>query len=123
MSDTIGIDMETAPSPEFPVTVDAGAIIHLQRLLKRRGGTVLRLGVSGGGCSGLEYLVRAEESPRETDLVQEIQDLTVVCDPKSAKFLQGTVLSWNGNLMTGGFVFENPNAARSCGCGTSFFPK
>jgi iron-sulfur cluster assembly protein len=52
-----------------------------------------------------------------------MDDLEVVCDEKSAQFLEGSVLEWTGNLIGGGFQFNNPNAARSCGCGTSFTPK
>jgi iron-sulfur cluster assembly protein len=60
---------------------------------------------------------------RPIDLELVIDDVTVVCDGKSAKFLEGSTFNYTGNLIGGGFQFENPNAARSCGCGTSFTPK
>lgn len=110
---------------DFPVTLTPDAREQAVRMLRRKGleGQCLRIGVKGGGCSGLEYVLRPEPEPREGDLVAEFDGLKVVCDPKSARFLAGTTVVWTGNLIGGGFGFENPNAARSCGCGTSFTPK
>ena len=107
---------------DFPVTIGPEALLHVRRLLARKGepGDAIRVGVKGGGCSGYEYVLRIEPAPRETDFVTEIDGVTVVCDPKSAVFLKGAELKWTGNLVGHGFAFENPNAARSCGCGTSF---
>jgi len=112
-------------SDVFPVEISPEALAQLQRLLVRKGdaGSFLRIGVKGGGCSGFEYMFKIENDPREGDLVTHFGDLKVVCDPKSATFLTGAKIIWTGNLMSGGFGFENPNAARSCGCGTSFTPK
>lgn len=110
----------------FPVTVTPEAIAHFKKMRERKGEleAMLRVGVKGGGCSGLEYMMKMETSARETDLMVEIDGVTVLCDPKSAAFLNGSSLVYTGNLMSGGgFTFENPNAARSCGCGTSFTPK
>lgn len=109
----------------FPVEIDPAAAEQIARLIERKGkpGAFLRIGVKGGGCSGLEYMMRLDDSPREGDLVADIGDHRVVCDPKSAEFLAGSKLVWTGNLMQGGFAFENPNAKRSCGCGVSFTPK
>lgn len=110
----------------FPVTISPEAEQHMRNVLRRKGapGQCFRIGVKGGGCSGFEYLVRLEDAVRETDLVWERDGLKVVCDPKSARFLADAVLNFTGNLLGGGgFQFENPNAARSCGCGTSFTPK
>lgn len=110
---------------DFPVAVGPEALVHLRRLLARKGaaGDRIRVGVKGGGCSGFEYLLRIEPQTREGDLVAEFDDVVLVCDPKSAVFLRGSELKWTGNLVGHGFAFENPNAARSCGCGTSFMPK
>jgi iron-sulfur cluster assembly protein len=110
---------------EFPFTLTPEAHDQAVRMLQRKGlhGHVLRVGVKGGGCSGLEYVMRPEAEARPDDLSLDMAGLTVVCDPKSAKFLVGTTVVWTGNLIGGGFGFENPNAARSCGCGTSFTPK
>lgn len=109
----------------FPVEISPNAIDRLKKLVERDGrpGAYLRIGVKGGGCSGLEYVTEIEADPRETDLILEVDGLTVRCDPKSAKFLHGSILEYSGNLVGGGYQFRNPNAARSCGCGTSFTPK
>lgn len=110
---------------EFPIQISPDALIRLKKLIERDGrpGAFLRIGVKGGGCSGLEYVTRIETSPHDNDLVSEFEGLVVRCDPKSAKFLQGSILEYSGNLVGGGYQFRNPNAARSCGCGTSFTPK
>lgn len=110
---------------EFPVRVSAEAMPRLRSLAERPAnvGKVLRVGVKGGGCSGLEYVIRFDDAPRETDFRTEVEGITVVCDPKSARFLRGSTLVATGNLIGGGLAFDNPNAARGCGCGTSFTPK
>ena len=109
----------------FPVTISPEACVHLKRILERKGeeGSFIRIGVKGGGCSGFVYAVKIETKHLEQDLSLSLDDLEVVCDEKSARFLEGSVLEWTGNLIGGGFHFSNPNAARSCGCGTSFTPK
>jgi iron-sulfur cluster assembly protein len=106
----------------FPVTVTPEAIAQFKRMRDRKGQPqgLLRLGVKGGGCSGFEYVMRLETESKPTDLSVEVDGLTIICDPKSAKILEGATLIYSGNLMSGGFQFENPNAAKSCGCGTSF---
>ena len=80
----------------------------------------LRLGVKGGGCSGLSYVLAFDEHPREGDSVMTIEGLTVHVDPKSLFYLSGTTLDFSDGLNGRGFVFSNPNAARTCGCGHSF---
>lgn len=80
----------------------------------------LRLGVKGGGCSGLSYVLAFDEKPREGDQVFHIEGLTVHVDPKSLYYLDGTVLEFNDGLTDRGFEFKNPNATRTCGCGHSF---
>ncbi|MDX2149549.1 MAG: iron-sulfur cluster assembly accessory protein [Bryobacteraceae bacterium] len=80
----------------------------------------LRLGVLGGGCSGLSYLFRFEAKPRPTDKVFEYDGVQVYVDPKSMLYLDGMTLDYKESLMYSGFAFENPNAKKSCGCGTSF---
>jgi len=80
----------------------------------------LRLGVQGGGCSGLSYAMRLETQKRDRDQVVEEHGARVFVDPKSFLFLNNTTLDYRETLMHRGFVFENPQAARSCGCGTSF---
>ena len=80
----------------------------------------LRLGVKGGGCSGMSYVLAFDEVPKERDTVYQIEGLTVYVDPKSQFYLSGTVLDFSSGLNGKGFVFNNPNATRTCGCGNSF---
>jgi iron-sulfur cluster assembly protein len=80
----------------------------------------LRLGVTGGGCSGLSYAIKFDTHPRERDRVYEFGDVRVFVDPKSLLYLHGMTLDYEETLMRRGFHFINPNATRSCGCGTSF---
>jgi iron-sulfur cluster assembly protein len=80
----------------------------------------LRLGVLGGGCSGLSYQFKFDARPRPTDKVLDYDGVKIFVDPKSLLFLEGMTLDWKDSLIQSGFVFENPNAKRSCGCGTSF---
>lgn len=106
----------------FPVTLEPGALDRARALIAKDGrpGAFLRIGVKGGGCSGYEYALRLDDSVRETDMISEIEGVRLACDPKSARLLEGTRLEYTGNLIGGGFVFHNPNAGRSCGCGSSF---
>jgi iron-sulfur cluster assembly protein len=80
----------------------------------------LRLGVKGGGCSGLTYMLDFDEAAKPNDKVFQAEDLTVFVDPKSLFFLSGTVLDFSGGLNGKGFVFNNPQATKTCGCGSSF---
>lgn len=109
----------------FPVQINPEALEQLKRIIQRKGEpeSFVRLGVKGGGCSGLEYVVKLETKQLPIDITTEINGLKIVCDSKSAEFLVGSELVWTGNLIGGGFQFNNPNAQRSCGCGTSFTPK
>ena len=80
----------------------------------------LRLGVQGGGCSGLTYAMRLENTARARDKVIEENGARVFVDPKSYIYLEDTTLDYEETLMRQGFIFQNPRAARTCGCGTSF---
>jgi iron-sulfur cluster assembly protein len=80
----------------------------------------LRLGVQGGGCSGLSYNIRFDTQPRERDRIFQFNDVRVFVDPKSFIYLHGMTLDYQETLMQQGFVFTNPNSTKSCGCGTSF---
>jgi iron-sulfur cluster assembly protein len=80
----------------------------------------LRLGVLGGGCSGLSYQFKYDRAPRTNDKVFEYDGVKVFVDPKSYLYLHGLTLDYQESLLQSGFVFENPNAKKSCGCGTSF---
>ena len=109
----------------FPITIDPKALGALKRLVARKNdpSAFLRIGVKGGGCSGFEYVIKADNSATAFDIEIEIEGLRIVSDSKSAKFLQGSLLEFTGNLMDNGIRISNPNAARSCGCGTSFTPR
>lgn len=80
----------------------------------------LRLGVKGGGCSGMTYVLAFDEKPRENDKIMEQHGIKMFVDPKSLFFLSGTVLDFSDGLNGKGFVFNNPQATRTCGCGQSF---
>ena len=80
----------------------------------------LRLGVQGGGCSGLSYNIRFDTQPRERDRIFQFGDVRVFVDPKSFIYLHGMTLDYQETLRQQGFVFVNPQASKSCGCGTSF---
>ena len=80
----------------------------------------LRVGVKGGGCSGFSYVLDLTESQKDSDEMFEQHGIKIICDPKSLLYLNGTTLDYEDTLMRQGFVFLNPNAARSCGCGSSF---
>ena len=111
---------------ESIINITPAAIAQVKRLIQKNGepNQGLRLGVKGGGCSGLSYVMNLEPAPRETDHILEFDGLQVWVDKKSARFLSGVTLDYSlKNLLEGGWKWENPNAARSCGCGTSFTPK
>ena len=80
----------------------------------------VRVGVASGGCSGLSYNLDFDSRVLSTDKVFENNGITLLVDEKSYLYLIGTVLNYSGGLNGKGFVFENPNASRTCGCGESF---
>jgi iron-sulfur cluster assembly protein len=103
------------------IEVTPSAVNRIRRMLAENhieGG--LRLGVVGGGCSGLSYKFKFETSPRTSDHVFEVDGVQLVVDPKSYTFLDGMTLDFTNTLMEQAFVFRNPNATKSCGCGRSF---
>jgi iron-sulfur cluster assembly protein len=94
------------------------ALLAKDGVSREQGG--LRVGVQGGGCSGLSYAMRLDTQARDRDKIFEAFGARVFVDPKSLLYLNGTTLEYEETLMRQGFVFVNPNAARSCGCGSSF---
>jgi iron-sulfur cluster assembly protein len=94
------------------------AAMEKEGISPQQGG--LRLGVQGGGCSGLSYNIRFDTQPRERDRVFQFGDVRLFVDPKSFIYLSGMILDYENTLMKQGFNFVNPNASRSCGCGSSF---
>jgi len=104
------------------IEISEKAAVRLRSLATERGtpGGGLRLGVKGGGCSGLTYFVDWAAAPAKLDQVFERDGARVFVDPKSARFLLGTTVEWQQTLMHSGFVFKNPNVKSACGCGESF---
>lgn len=105
------------------IQVTPKAIQKIKEAFVRHGAAdnaALRLGVQGGGCSGLSYLFRVETKLRPNDNVYEFDGVKIFVDPKSLLYLDGMTLDYKESLIHSGFVFENPNAKKSCSCGTSF---
>jgi len=96
------------------------AIHRVREVVESEKKAGLRLGVRGGGCSGLSYVTRYESGPGAQDRVFEFDGVKVFVDPKSFMFLDGITLDWKDTLIEKSFVFINPKATKSCGCGTSF---
>ena len=113
---------QSAPAKGIVVTEKAIAKIRSamskEGIAPEQGG--LRLGVQGGGCSGLSYNIRFDSQARERDRIFQFDDVRVFVDPKSFIYLHGMTLDYQETLMQQGFVFVNPQATKSCGCGTSF---
>ena len=109
----------TAATHQIHVT--SKAVQKIRQTFEKMGVTGgLRLGVLGGGCSGLSYQFKFDTKPRPNDHVFEFDGVQIYIDPKSFLYLLGMTLDYKETLMQSGFVFENPNAKKSCGCGTSF---
>ncbi len=103
------------------ISENASALIRKMTLKNNIPGGGLRIAIKAGGCSGLSYTFAWEPAPREGDHVFEgSQDAKVFVDPKSYQFIQGTTLDYDTSLVSKGFMFNNPNAKSTCGCGTSF---
>jgi iron-sulfur cluster assembly protein len=104
------------------IQVTPKAVLKIRESFAREGvsGGGLRLGVLGGGCSGLSYQFKYDARARPTDNVFEFEGVQVFVDPKSMIYLDGMTLDYRESLMYSGFAFDNPNATKSCGCGTSF---
>ena len=97
---------------------EVGTIMKDQKLDPEK--TFLRLGVKGGGCSGFSYTLDLTENRQESDESWDINGVKVICDPKSQIYLDGISLDFKDEVMGRGFVFNNPNATSTCGCGSSF---
>ena len=104
------------------ITISEDAVRHIKEFgnLEGKKDTNLRVGVKGGGCSGLTYVLELAESAKDNEKVITENGLELYVDKKSYIFLAGTTLEYQGGLNGKGFVFNNPNAKTSCGCGTSF---
>jgi iron-sulfur cluster assembly accessory protein len=107
---------------DSPVTLTEGAIKELKRLLVEDENSVgkwLRIGVKGGGCSGMTYVLSFDEK-KDGDEIYEIEGISCVMNPSHEMYLFGMEVDYEGGLNSRGFTFKNPNASKTCGCGTSF---
>lgn len=111
-----------ATADEQVLLVTPAAVGVIRNLMEQRGipGHALRVFVSGGGCSGLQYGMAFEPAPRDFDAVVESDGVRLLIDPTSLMYLQGATIDYVDSLMGGGFRIDNPNAVSSCGCGHSF---
>ena len=104
------------------ITVTEKAVKQLKTAMKSAGAEnqLLRMSVEGGGCSGMTYKMDFDNQEREFDKVFESNGLKIVCDLKSWLYLKDIEVDYSNDLLNGGFQIKNPNADRTCGCGTSF---
>lgn len=105
-----------------PVKLTYSTVKELKRILSEDNitpGYRLRIGVKGGGCSGLTYIMNFEE-PKPEDEMVDIEGIPCIINPAHALYLHGMEIDWGTGLDARGFVFNNPNASSTCGCGTSF---
>ena len=105
-----------------PVTLTAGAIVEIRKLMEAEGFDTtqrLRLGVKGGGCSGMTYVLGFDQ-PKENDSHFEVEGIACIMDKSHEMYLYGMQVDWQDGLNNRGFTFKNPNASTTCGCGTSF---
>jgi len=112
---------KTAPKP-LTISISKDAADHVRDFASKSGNpnAKFRVGVKGGCCSGLTYVLDLTDEPHEGDKTIEQHGMKLFVDRKSYIFLAGTVLEYSGGLNGKGFVFNNPNAKTTCGCGTSF---
>ncbi|MCR6632041.1 MAG: iron-sulfur cluster insertion protein ErpA [Magnetospirillum sp.] len=113
---------ETALAPDTRVAITPSAAQRVQTLMKMEGkpDLMLRISVSGGGCSGFQYGITLDDQVNEDDVVGEQHGVKVVVDQTSLDLLSGTVVDFVEDLMGASFQFSNPNATSTCGCGSSF---
>jgi iron-sulfur cluster assembly protein len=106
------------------ITLTDSAAREIESIIKDqeldRASVRLRVGVKGGGCSGFSYILDLTENQKDTDETFDNDGVTVIVDPKSLLYLNGTTIDFKDEVMGRGFVFQNPNATTSCGCGSSF---
>jgi iron-sulfur cluster assembly protein len=104
------------------VTITPKAAEEIKKIIAQEnsGDLALRVGVQGGGCSGLSYFLTLDKDPRPDDKIFETGGVKVYLDSKSALYLEGTEVDFTDGLQGSGFTFRNPNAVRTCGCGHSF---
>ena len=107
---------------DLPVQFTEGAITEIKRLIRDDASAtdkMLRVGVKGGGCSGMTYILNFDERD-PADMLYEMDDFSFIMDPSHEMYLFGMEVHFEGGLNSRGFTFSNPNATKTCGCGTSF---
>jgi iron-sulfur cluster assembly protein len=106
---------------QIPVTLTGSALKEIKRLMDEQDHTekYLRIGVKGGGCSGMSYLL-GFENKTDKDEIYEIEDIPCIINPAHLIYLNNMEINWEGGLNARGFTFNNPNASTTCGCGSSF---
>ena len=104
------------------ITLSSQAADKVRSALKIEGkdGYNLRMSVKGGGCSGMTYKMSFDNDKKEFDKAFESQGINIICDLQSWMYLKGTNIEYSDDMLNGGFKISNPNAERTCGCGTSF---
>ena len=105
-----------------PVTMTEGAIRQVRKLMEQEGfdpSQKLRVGVKGGGCSGMTYILGFDQ-PTEKDKAFEIEGIGCIMNTAHEMYVYGMEIDWQDGLNNRGFTFKNPNASTTCGCGTSF---
>jgi len=105
---------------QIPVTFTDAAIEELKKVLTQASHMYIRVGVKGGGCSGMTYILGTEHQQTETDLFGLVSDIPVIVDKRHLIYLLGMEVDFSSGLNARGFEFKNPNAKTTCGCGTSF---
>ncbi len=115
------VSLRDLPEPPDPISLTAKAAEAVKESMVEENleGHALRIGVTGGGCAGLQYLLDFAQEPTEDDFVLEQHGVTIYIDPFSAAHLAGTKIDFVDGLQGSGFKFENPKIQRSCGCGMS----
>ena len=105
------------------VSLSEKAALEVKRIIEEQGtpeGVVLRVGVQGGGCSGFAYSLNFDTITSDRDRVTEVHGVKLAVEKKFDPYLDGTVIDFYDGLEKRGFVFNNPNVVKSCGCGSSF---
>ena len=107
---------------DAPIQISPNAAKEIRKIIRKKNipdGYGLRVGVKGGGCSGMSYVLGFDRE-REKDRVFEVDGITVYMDKRHGLYLMGTTINYHDGLDARGFTFENPNATETCGCGASF---
>ena len=102
------------------ITTKAATRIKAILVAERKDKHALRISVIGGGCSGMNYNIAFDDNLGEFDKVYKSRGVQIYCDLQSWLYLKGTVIDFSDDILSGGFKITNPNASRTCGCGTSF---